>query len=139
MAEGWACYATELMAEIGALTPLEHFAEQLSGLRMAVRAIVDIKLHRGEFSLEEAAAHYGARAGMGQDAAMGEAVKNSMFPGNALMYLMGTQQIWRLRRELAARQGDSFSLQHFHDRFLSHGSVPVARIAALMRSENIDA
>jgi uncharacterized protein (DUF885 family) len=139
MAEGWACYATELMAEIGALTPLEHFAEQLSRLRMAVRAIVDIKLHRGEFNLEEAAAQYVARAGMGKDAAIGEAVKNSMFPGNALMYLMGTQQIWRLRRELAARHGDSFSLQRFHDRFLSYGSVPVARIAALMRSENIDA
>jgi uncharacterized protein (DUF885 family) len=139
MAEGWACYATELMAEIGALTPLEHFAEQLSGLRMAVRAIVDIKLHRGEFSLEQAAAHYMSRAGMGKDAALGEAVKNSMFPGNALMYLMGTQQIWRLRRELAARQGDAFSVQRFHDRFLSYGSVPVARIAALMRTENIDA
>ena len=66
-------------------------------------------------------------------------MKNSMFPGNALMYLMGTRQIWRLRRELAARQGDAFSLQRFHDRFLSYGSVPVARIAALMRSENINA
>jgi len=50
------------------------------------------------------------------------------------MYLMGTEQIWRLRRELAARPG-AFSLRRFHDQFLSHGSVPVARIAALMRQE----
>ena len=28
MAEGWACYATDLMDEFGFLTPLEHFAER---------------------------------------------------------------------------------------------------------------
>jgi len=104
-----------------------------------VRSIVDVKLHRGEFTLREAAAHYVERAGMGHEGAMGEAVKNSMFPGNALMYLMGTQQIRRLRRELAARQGSAFSVRHFHDQFLSYGSVPVARIAALMRSESMHA
>ncbi len=135
MTEGWACYTTELMAEIGALTPLEHYAEQQSRLRMAVRAIVDIRLHRGEYSLEEAVAQYVGRAGMGQDSALAEVVKNSMFPGNALMYLMGTEQIWRLRRELAARQPGAFSLRRFHDQFLSYGSVPVARVAAHMRLE----
>ncbi|MDB5057565.1 MAG: hypothetical protein JWO59_1037, partial [Chloroflexi bacterium] len=135
MTEGWACYSTELMADIGALTPLESFAEKLSGLRMAMRTIVDIRLHRGEYSLEQAAAQYVERAGMGQDSALAEAVKNSMFPGNALMYLMGTETIWSLRRELAARQPGAFSLRQFHDKFLSYGSVPVARIAAQMRSE----
>jgi hypothetical protein len=135
MTEGWACYSTELMAEIGALTTLEHFAEQQSRLRMAVRAIVDIRLHRGEYSLKDAVAQYVERTGMGQDAALAEAVKNSMFPGNALMYLMGTEEIWRLRRELAARQPGAFSLRQFHDQFLSYGSVPVARIAAQMRLE----
>jgi uncharacterized protein (DUF885 family) len=135
MTEGWACYATELMAETGALTPLEHFAEQQSRLRMAARAIVDIRLHRGEYSLKDAAAHYVGQAGMGEDAAQGEAVKNSMFPGNALMYLMGTEEIWRLRRDLKARSSD-FSLRHFHDTFLSYGSVPVTRIAARMREED---
>jgi len=139
MTEGWACYATELMAEAGALTPLEHYAEQHSRLRMAVRAIVDIRLHRGDYGLDDAAARYGDQAGMGPEAAMAEAVKNSMFPGTALMYLMGTEQIWRLRRDLEARQAGTFSLRRFHDQFLSHGSVPVARIAEAMRKEAFEA
>ncbi|MGH2346808.1 MAG: DUF885 family protein, partial [Chloroflexota bacterium] len=95
MTEGWACYAAELMAEAGFLTPLEQYAERHSKLRMAVRAIVDIRLHRGEYNLEAAATRYRDQAGMSQGAAMAEAVKNSMFPGTALMYLMGTEQIWR--------------------------------------------
>ncbi|MGH2411195.1 MAG: DUF885 family protein, partial [Chloroflexota bacterium] len=112
---------------------LEHYSEQHSKLRMAVRAIVDVRLHRGDYTLEDAVARYRDQTGMGQGAAMAEAVKNSMFPGTALMYLMGTEHIWRLRRDLEARQGSAFLLRRFHDQFLSHGSVPVARVAEAMR------
>ena len=41
MAEGWACYATQLMAEHGFLTLLEEFGEAHADLRMAARAVVD--------------------------------------------------------------------------------------------------
>jgi hypothetical protein len=139
MAEGWACYATELMAEVGFLTPLERYAEYQTRLRMAARALVDIRLHLGQSSLTEAAAFYQERAGMSGDAAYNEAVKNSMFPGMALMYLLGTDMIRGLRRELAAREGDAFDLARFHDRFLSFGSIPVSLICAAMRSANYNA
>jgi uncharacterized protein (DUF885 family) len=156
MAEGWACYATDLMAETGFLTPLESYAEHQSRRRMCARAIVDVKLHSGEFSLDQAAAFYQARAAMSPAAARAEAVKNSMFPGAAMMYLFGADAIHDLRRELSARQGaarpggaatdgadttggaatrgGAFDLAAFHDRFLSYGSLPVSLIAADMRS-----
>jgi hypothetical protein len=136
MAEGWACYATDLMEEFGFLTPLEQFAEHHTRLRMAGRAIVDVRLHHGEFTLEEASAFYRERIGMSPTAAEGEAVKNSMFPGTALMYLMGTELIHELRRDLAKRQGSEFDLKRFHDRFLSYGSLPVPLIADSMRKES---
>ena len=135
MAEGWACYATNLMDEAGFLKPLEGYAEVNSRRRMSARAIVDVKLHRGEFSLDEAAAFYEQAAAMSAGAARGEAVKNSMFPGAAMMYLIGTDLIHDLRADLAAKQGDDFDLAQFHDRFLSYGSIPVALIAADMRRE----
>ena len=69
---------------------------------------------------------------MAPAAARAEAVKNSMFPGAALMYLIGTDAIHQLRRDMAARPG--FELRAFHDRLLSYGSVPVALIAASMRA-----
>jgi uncharacterized protein (DUF885 family) len=60
-------------------------------------------------------------------------VKNNLFPGTALAYLVGTDAIHRLWRNLAGRLG--FELRAFHDRLLAHGSIPVARAAAAMRSE----
>lgn len=139
MAEGWACYATYLMGEVGFLTPLEMYAEYQTRLRMCARAIVDVRLHQGRFSLDDATAFYEQRAGMGPDAAYQEAVRNSMFPGTAMMYLMGTDRIIQLRREMAQRWGNAFSLRRFHDRFLSYGSVPVTLIAQEMARKDADA
>ncbi len=134
MAEGWACYATDLMGEAGFLTPLEHFAEKHGRLRMAARALADLRLHHGTWTLEQAAQFYHEQVGMLQAAARAEAVKNSMFPGTALMYLMGTDGIHQLRRDMAARPG--FELRAFHDQLLSYGSIPVALAAnAVLSSE----
>lgn len=136
MAEGWACYATDLMDEVGFLTPLERYAEAQSRLRMAARALVDVELHRGRLTLNEAAALYREQAYMAPDAARAEAVRASMFPGTALMYMVGTDGIHALRREQQARLGAAFNPRDFHDRFLSHGSVPVSLIGATMREED---
>jgi uncharacterized protein (DUF885 family) len=128
MAEGWAVYVGDLMGEAGFLTPLEEYAEAQSRRRMSARAVVDIKLHRGEFTLEQAAAYYQSQGGMNADFAMREAVKNSMFPGAAMMYLFGSDRIKNFRKEMASRMGAAFNLQKFHDQFLSYGSVPVELI-----------
>ncbi|MEO8361282.1 MAG: DUF885 family protein, partial [Vicinamibacteria bacterium] len=133
MAEGWACYATDLMGEAGFLTPLERYAERQGRARMCARAIVDVNLHRGEWTLDQAASFYEEQALMSPVAAMSEAVKNSMFPGAAVMYLMGRDAIHRLRSEMKVFQGDAFSLKAFHDEFLSFGSIPVSLIAAAMK------
>ncbi len=134
LVEGWACYATDLAEEIGFLTPLESLSEQQSRVRMAARAVADIGIHTGSMTLDEAAAFYEREAGMSPSAATGEAVKNSMFPGAALIYLIGTQGIHDLREEMQRLEGDAFSLRQFHDRFLAYGAIPVALIAESMRA-----
>lgn len=132
MAEGWACYATDLAGEFGGLTELELFAETRGRVRMAARAFVDVEMHSGRMTLDEASAVYERRAGMPSSAARAEAVKNSMFPGAALIYLMGSDAIHDLRAEVSRKQGSDFDLKRFHDDFLSYGSVPVALIAEQM-------
>jgi hypothetical protein len=131
MAEGWACYTTELMSEMGFLTPLEAYSEYQSRRRMCARAVVDLRLHRGEFSFADAVAYYQENAGMGA-AAVSEVVKNSMFPGGAVMYLCGTDLIFKLRQEMKKAEGKNFNLRSFHDEFLSYGSLPVALIRKSM-------
>jgi uncharacterized protein (DUF885 family) len=135
MAEGWAVYATDLMCETDFVTPLEKYAEYQTRRRMCARAVVDVRLHLGQFTLEEAARYYQEQAGMSASAALGEAVKNSMFPGAAVMYVLGCDRIHTLRRELSARLGSHFSQRQFHDQFLSYGSIPVALAAAEMVRE----
>jgi uncharacterized protein (DUF885 family) len=135
MAEGWACYATDLMREIGYLTPLEVLAEERSRARMCTRALVDVRLHQHRLSLDAAAALYERRAGMSAAAARAEAVRNSMNPGMALMYMAGRDAIHDLRGAMRARAGARFDLRAFHDGFLSFGSVPVTRIARRMLDE----
>jgi hypothetical protein len=133
LAEGWACYATDLAEEAGFLSAAERRAHCHSRLRMAARAVVDIRLHQGRFSLAEAARFYRERVGMSDSAAAAEATKNSLFPATACMYLAGWDAIWRVRREQRAREGAHFSLRAFHDRLLSFGSVPVSLVAEQMR------
>jgi hypothetical protein len=128
LVEGWACYATDLMEEIGALSPVESLVQAHGRLRMAARAVADVCLHTGQWTLDETVAFYEREAAMPAPAARAEAVKNSMFPAAAMMYLIGTDAIHDLRRTVAAREGERFSLRSFHDRFLSYGAIPVSLI-----------
>ena len=132
MAEGWACYATGLMEELGFLTPLERVAEQHSRVRFLARAIVDIELHQGTMSFTEATRFYTDRVGMNPDAARSEVVKNSMYPCTALMYWLGTQGILDLREEMKRREEPRFSLRRFHGELLGYGSIPVHLAARIM-------
>jgi Bacterial protein of unknown function (DUF885) len=129
MAEGWACYATDLMEECGFLTPEESVSQQHTRARLLARAVVDIGLHERSLTFEQAIAIYRDRVGMPQDAARAEACKNSMFPGTAVMYWLGTDGLHRLRRERARVEGSAFSLRRFHEQLLSFGSIPVPLIA----------
>jgi uncharacterized protein (DUF885 family) len=126
MAEGWACYATDLMDDIGFLSPDESLSQQHTRARLLARAVVDLGLHSGSMTFDEAVALYRDRVGMPPDAARNEACKNSMFPATAIMYWLGTDGLHRLRRARERVEGAAFSLRRFHDRVLSFGSIPVA-------------
>ncbi len=64
MAEGWACYATDLMDECGFLTAEERVSEQQSRVRMLARALVDLEFHTGARSFEDSVALYRDEVGM---------------------------------------------------------------------------
>jgi hypothetical protein len=132
MAEGWACYATDLMDEAGFLTPEESVAQQHTRARLLARAIVDIGLHEGSLAFDEAVAIYRDRIGMTPEAARSETCKNSMFPGTAVMYWLGTEGLHQLRRAREKAEGMAFSLRRFHDEVLGYGSIPVPLVARLL-------
>src|SRR4029077_6613209 len=97
-AEGWACYATDLMEEAGFLTPEESVAQQHTRARLLARAVVGIGLHERSLTFDGAVALYRDRIGMTPEAARAETCKNSMFPGTAVMYWLGNEGLHALRR-----------------------------------------
>ncbi len=136
LCEGWACYITGFAGSRGFLSPLEEFAERAGLRRMAARAVVDARLHCGVYTMDQAVRYYMEKAKMPEAFARSEAVKNSLFPGGAIMYLLGVEQIEELRNAMERKrkaQGQSFSLREFHDEFLSYGGIPVSRIAREMK------
>jgi uncharacterized protein (DUF885 family) len=131
MTEGWACYSTDIIRDLGFYTEPERFAQLHSQIRQTARAIVDPNLHLGKFTFDEAARFYATHVGMSVEAARSEVTKNSMFPATAAMYLLGTDCIHKLRKEFE-KKDSSFSPSKFHDRFLKYGSVPVSLIGSDM-------
>ena len=134
LAEGWATYSVKLMDEVGFLTALESYSLHHARLRACARAIVDVGIHTGKLTLEQAQAFYAERVGMSARASRAEAVKNTMFPGAAMMYLIGSDAIINLRAEMQTKHGEAFNLKKFHDALLSYGSIPVPLIAHSMRN-----
>jgi uncharacterized protein (DUF885 family) len=138
MAEGWSPYASELMTETDFLTSLEEYSLYQTRQRMAARAIVDVELHCGEMTADDAIAFYQEEAMMSEGGARYEVAKNSMFPGMALMYLLGTETVYNVREDLEATLGAEFDLLMFHEELLSSGSVPVSLKAEQLREAHAE-
>ena len=137
MAEGWACYATEIMESLGFLTPDERIAEQHTRVRLMARAVVDLELHTGRMTFDEAVQFHVSAAQATPSAAHAEVTKCSMFPGTAMMYWLGLRDLWRLRSAEEAARGAAFSAKSFHDELLGFGSIPVTLAARLMASSRL--
>jgi hypothetical protein len=121
MVEGWACYVQDMMKEApGFYTPAEElFLKQLER-RNAASVLVDIRLHTGEWSPEQAIAFYREKAGFAAARVESEVTRNSMLPATRLMYWLGIDQIRALRTRWRGETRD------FHDRLIGYGHVPVA-------------
>jgi len=139
MAEGWACYATEIMESLGYLTADERIAEQHTRLRLMARAVVDLELHTGRMSFDDAVRFHVDTAQLSPAAAHAEVTKCSMFPGTAMMYWLGLRELWRIRSVEEASRGSSFVAREFHDELLGFGSIPVHLAARLMAARRPEA
>jgi hypothetical protein len=120
MAEGWACYATDLLLEApDYYTPAEALVLKHGERRNAASVIADIKLHTGAWSLAETMRFYRDEAGFAPARIESEVVRNSIFPASRLMYRHGVVAIKALRKRWLGSE------RSFHDALLSFGHVPI--------------
>jgi hypothetical protein len=124
LAEGWACYAEDLMAEIPDFyTRGEELQLAYFELRNIASMLADIRFHTGAYTLDEMRRFYRDDVAFAPARVDSETTRNAMFPGSRLMYWSGSQQIKALRRACG------LPAKAFHDKLLSFGAAPVAWLA----------
>jgi uncharacterized protein (DUF885 family) len=133
-AEGWALYGEEMLLREG-LYP-DNSAAQGQILRLsryrAARIGVDVNLHTGRWSFEQAVRYFMDAGGLDREAAEGEAAGAASSPSQKISYITGKWQIMRLLGRYRDSQGASFRLGAFHDQLISYGTLPLSVIEWLM-------
>ncbi|HYY42002.1 MAG TPA: DUF885 family protein, partial [Pyrinomonadaceae bacterium] len=118
--EGWALYGEEMLMRTG-LYPANSAAQaqilRLSRYRSA-RIGVDVNLHTGRWTFEEAVKYFMEAGGLDREAAEGEAAGAASSPTQKITYITGKWQIMRLLGKYRDRQGARFQLGQFHDDLL---------------------
>ena len=128
--EGWAFYGEEMLMRTGLY--LSNPAARLQVIHLmrhrATRIMVDVNLATGTMTLPQAISFFAKTAGVDHDTAYGEGTRFAEGPGQAIDYLTGKTQIETLIGHARDTMGSSYSLQAFHDRLLSYGSIPLSCI-----------
>ncbi|PYI57767.1 MAG: hypothetical protein DMC62_00595 [Verrucomicrobia bacterium] len=126
--EGWALYGEEMLMRTG-LYPNNSAAQgqilRLSRYR-AARIGVDVNLHTGRWTFEQAVKYFMEAGGLDREAAEGEAAGAASSPTQKISYIIGKWQIMNLLGRYKDRQGDNFRLGQFHDDLIKNGSLPVS-------------
>ena len=128
--EGWALYGEEMLMRTG-LYPANSASQgqilRLSRYRSA-RIGVDVNLHTGRWTFDEAVKYFMEAGGLDREAATGEASGAAASPTQKITYITGKWQIMRLLGKYRDQKGKDFRLGQFHDDLIKNGSLPLSII-----------
>ena len=132
--EGWALYTEEMLARTGLYEPTSAAWGQVLRLSRyrAARIGVDVNLHTGRWTFEQAVRYFMEAGGLDREAAEGEAAGAAADPTQKITYLVGKWQIMRLLGRYQGRHPQDFRLGAFHDDLLRHGSLPLSIVEWLL-------
>jgi len=128
-AEGWALYCEELMYEEGFYSdPRTRLVQLRDQLWRACRVVIDVSLHSGKMSFQEAVDMLVDVAKLEKSNAIAEVKRYTKEPTQPMSYLMGKLEILKLREDYRKKKGAEFNLKEFHNRLLSYGTIPVQMV-----------
>ncbi|MEO8768768.1 MAG: DUF885 domain-containing protein [Ferruginibacter sp.] len=131
--EGYALYCESLGKELGLYTdPYQHMGALGDEILRAIRLVVDVAMHTGKMTREEAIKYMMDNESISEEGATAEIERYMVYPGQALSYKTGALKIWELRNKYSKMLGDKFSLSAFHDEFLKDGCMPLEVIERSM-------
>ena len=125
--EGWGMYSELMMREQGFDdAPNFRLAMATDAIWRACRIILDVRMHRGELSVEEATNFLVGHTSFERANAQAEVNRYTYTPTYQLSYLLGRVLLLQLRADEQRRLGERFELRAFHDSLLANGSVPIS-------------
>ncbi len=131
--EGWALYAESLGTELGLYKePSQYFSRLNSELFRAVRLVVDVGLHRKNWSRAQAIQYLVDTAMSSESGATLEVDRYIAVPGQALGYKIGQLKISSIRSKAEKLLGPKFDVRAFHDELLKDGALPLDILEAKM-------
>jgi uncharacterized protein (DUF885 family) len=126
--EGWALYGEEMLMRTG-LYP-ENSAAQGQILRLSryrsARIGVDVNLHTGKWTFEQAVQYFMEGGGLDREAAEGEAAGAASSPTQKISYIVGKWQIMNVLGRYRDKAGANFRLGQFHDDLIKNGNLPLS-------------
>ncbi len=127
MGEGWALYTESLGKELGVYTdPYQYMGALGDEMHRAIRLVVDVALHTGRMTREQAIQYSMANEPISLEGATAEIERYIAVPGQALSYKTGALKIRQLRARYEQQLGPKFKLADFHDELLRDGVMPLA-------------
>jgi uncharacterized protein (DUF885 family) len=125
--EGWGMYSEQMMREEGFDdSPRFRLTMHTDAIWRACRIVLDIGMHRGEFSIDEATDFLVEHTSFQASNARAEVLRYSYTPTYNFSYLLGKVLILQLREDQRQHLGADFSLRGFHDALLRAGSIPIS-------------
>jgi uncharacterized protein (DUF885 family) len=123
--DGWAHYAEQMVSDEGfkAGEPRFRLAQIAESLTRICRLIAGLKLHSGEWTVDQATELFEREGHLTPVAARREAVRGTYDPTYG-GYFLGKLAAFKLRRDYAALKGDAFNLREFHERVMTDGIAP---------------
>jgi uncharacterized protein (DUF885 family)/dienelactone hydrolase len=122
--EGWALYAERLADEMGLYSsPMTRLGLRSSEAFRAARCLIDAGIHMKGWTREQALDTLMAHTTMSRRIAEGEIDRYISWPGQAPSYMLGRNEILRLRQMARDSLGERFDIREFHDRVLEDGAL----------------
>jgi len=132
--EGWALYGEEMLLRNGLYPAGSASAGQV--LRLAryrsARIGVDVNLHTGKWTFEQAVDYFMEAGGLDREAAEGEAAGAASNPTQKISYITGKWQIMQLLGRYRDKAGTNFQLGKFHDELIKNGSLQLSIVQWIM-------
>lgn len=140
--EGWAHYTEQMMLDEGYGQPgdgakddreskLLRLGQLQDALLRNARFIAGIEMHTGTMSFDDAVSFFQKEGYQSKETATVEVKRGTSDP-TYLYYTLGKLEIMKLREDMKKKQGSAFSLERFHDDFLSQGFPPVKIVREAM-------